>query len=413
MQCQVCGTDNPPNVPVCGACGAGIDSPSGPATGATGPQPGTPQPGQGYAAPGYDPAGYDPAGYGTTPGYAAGPGYATATPGHGAQQPGHDPSGYGPTGYGGTPGYGPTGYGGTPGYGPTGYGGTPGHGWPGSPPASTGPVPSAGGYPAASGPPGPWPPGEAPPGIPELHGRYRARVMRHEPPDELASSQVTFRVLRPHLFRFVVFLVLENVLFVLWLIFSLMSAIGRLGSGGNGFGNSGGGFFGFVSALLGIAMLLVALAWLVSLFLPTREPIAEYGVLLEERAAGAGQAFGWIAYTVQRRGTPLQVGDASSSGHHLLTLSSRTEKGAVLVTGYGSDLYLGWTMWRRRSTVRVIIDAVRDMLETLRGGAYAADVRLGETRAFRELIHSVTREGVQVAIENSGTAGPGGGSGRP
>jgi hypothetical protein len=221
----------------------------------------------------------------------------------------------------------------------------------------------------------------------------------HEPPDELASSEVTARTLRPHIVRFALFFIIEFLLFAFWVVATLLSLSSRVTDVFTGQTSDGGS--GGLSTLVGVLFLLVGVVWFVSLFIPVREPIAEYGVLLEGRASAAERAYQWISQTIHARRTPFRIGDASVGGRGLLTLRSDAERAAVIVTTYGSDLYLGWTMWRQRSTASVIIHLFRDILDIMRGGTYASDVRLATTRAFRELVHSVTREGAQTAISSS------------
>lgn len=230
----------------------------------------------------------------------------------------------------------------------------------------------------------------------DIHSGYRSGRLAHEVPDELASSQVTMRVIRPHLVRFLLFLALWLITGVFSLLLGFISAGASLANSlsGESSGSGVGGAFGFA----GILNLVIGLAWLVSFFLPVREPIAEYGILLEGRAGTAPTVFGWITRTIQERRTRFQIGDAYSGGQHLLTLKDGREMAAVVVRNYGSDLYVGWTMWRARSTFMLLVHIVRDLFEVMQGGAYAADIRLATTRAMRELVHSVTREGVQVAI---------------
>lgn len=55
-------------------------------------------------------------------------------------------------------------------------------------------------------------------------------------------------------------------------------------------------------------------------------------------------------------------------------------------------------MRRQRSTAVVMGDMFRPVFDLLRGGAYASGVRLAPTRAFRELVHDVTREGTQATV---------------
>jgi hypothetical protein len=79
----------------------------------------------------------------------------------------------------------------------------------------------------------------------------------------------------------------------------------------------------------------------------------------------------------------------------VLLLTNDRVHGMVLVRPIGADMFLGWTMWRARSTAVLIAHLLRDMFQ---GASLASDVRAASNRALRELIHSITREGVQAAI---------------
>jgi hypothetical protein len=71
----------------------------------------------------------------------------------------------------------------------------------------------------------------------------------------------------------------------------------------------------------------------------------------------------------------------------------------VVVRPIGVDLYLGWTMWRSRSTVVLIGHLLRDTFQgTGLSTGFSSEMRATASRALRELVHSVTREGVQAAI---------------
>jgi hypothetical protein len=229
----------------------------------------------------------------------------------------------------------------------------------------------------------------------DVHGNYRATRLSHEPPDELISDVVTARTLRPHLVRsgffFAVLVVVSIVSFFTWLI-----ALAVIVANSNSITGEGGGS-GFVTTmayLLLLVQFLVLVAWIIALFLPVREPIAEYGQLIEGRAQVPATAYVWIMNAMHGRQSPFTAQYAKFQGVPIILLVNGRDHGLVVVRSVGTDLYVGWTMWRARSTIVMIGHIFRDMFAT----DLAADVRAASGRALRELIHSVAREGVQAAI---------------
>ncbi|GIJ49947.1 hypothetical protein Val02_68330 [Virgisporangium aliadipatigenens] len=237
----------------------------------------------------------------------------------------------------------------------------------------------------------------------DVHGNYRSNRLRHEPPDELVSDVVSTRVWRPHVVRsaffLALFIVVSVISFFIWL-FSFFAIVSSASSSSGPFGsaeeNAGAGVLGVSYALL-IVQVLVVVVWIVALFLPLREPIAEYGLLIEGRGAAAAVSYWWIMNTVRARQTPFDARLARVEEVPILLLANGREQGLVVVRPVGTDLYVGWTMWRSRSTVVLIAHMLRDMFQFL-SNSMSSDVRGASARALRELIHSVTREGVQAAI---------------
>jgi len=229
----------------------------------------------------------------------------------------------------------------------------------------------------------------------DVHGNYRSKRLFHEPPDELITDAVTARVLRPHLVRsgffFSVFVMLSFFALLSWVIGVIAKTAGTFDRDARDFGDS---MFSLTTFMLVVLCLLI-LAWLVSLFLPVREPLAEYGLLIEGRAAANAVAYWWITETARSRQSPFKMEVMKVRKTPVLVLTHDRVHGMVLVRPVGTDLYVGWTMWRARSTVVLIVHLFRDMFQ---GAGSASDVRAAWTRALRELIHSVTREGVQAAI---------------
>lgn len=230
----------------------------------------------------------------------------------------------------------------------------------------------------------------------DVHGHYRARRIAHEPPDELISDTVSARTLRPHLTRAGFFFVLLVVLTIGWFVTAIIAGL----DSGFGFGRPSG--FGEamsgLSNLLAVGIVLTVVTWVVSLFRPLREPIAEYGVLVEGRAAAHPLVFSWIADTVLARQSPFVLEVGRVRGVPVLLAASEQLRGLVSVRQVGTDLFLGWHMWRNRSTVTMLVHLVRDMFERSQPRAPVEVVHAGWAAAMRELLHSVTREGAQAAI---------------
>jgi hypothetical protein len=239
----------------------------------------------------------------------------------------------------------------------------------------------------------------------DVHSNYRGQRLTHEPPDELASDIVTTRILRPHLVRSGAFLMLYlavSALSVVIYFFALLAYLSAAARSSSYYGSSSAddpsqGFVGVIY-LLGFLQLLVVVAWIVSLFFPIREPIAEYGLLIEGRGSASAVSYAWIVNTIRVRQSPFRTDFAKVKGFPLLLLANGREQGFVIVRPVGNDLYLGWSMWRSRSTIVLIGHIFRDIFAGLGGKGLEGEVRAAATRALRELIHSVTREGVQAAI---------------
>lgn len=230
----------------------------------------------------------------------------------------------------------------------------------------------------------------------DAHGNYRSQRLTHSPPDELISDVVTMRTLRPHIARsgffFALLVLLSMASFFTW-IAAVVAALGSSNSLTGEF-SAGATALVAVSYLLLLLLFVVLLAWIVALFLPLREPIAEYGLLIEGRGPAYATAYWWITNTMQNRRSPFRAGVGRVGELPVLHMASGRVKGMVMVRPVGTDLYVGWTMWRERSTLIMIGHLIRDMFQS----PLHADVRAASSRALRELIHSVTREGVQAAI---------------
>jgi hypothetical protein len=230
----------------------------------------------------------------------------------------------------------------------------------------------------------------------DVHAHYRANRIRHEPPDELISDTVTARTWRPHVVRsgffLGLFVVVAVVGFAVWML-SLIAAIANAGTS-DFRADASASIWVNVTYVLLVVQFLVLVAWIVVLFMPLNEPIAEYGLLVEGRAPASTLAYWWIMNTAHARQSPFTLQFGRVLGTPILLMANGRERGLVVVRPVGTDLYVGWTMWRSRSTVMMICHMFRDLFQN----PLSADVRAASGRALRELIHSLTREGVQAAI---------------
>jgi hypothetical protein len=233
----------------------------------------------------------------------------------------------------------------------------------------------------------------------DVHGSYRSQRLRHEPPDERISDAVTWATLKPHVIRSSLFYLAFLIILPVWVFSVFAASVSSKVNAVTGKPVQPNGFLSLLSALTSLMIFALAVAWVIALFLPLREPIAEYGLLIEGRAGSATSAYGWIMSTVQRRRAPFDLRVGKVIGVPTLQLTSGRVRALVVVRTVGVDLYIGWTMWRGRSAVVLIGNQLRDTFRGLSEPSnIAVDLRGSNARALRELVHSLTREGIQAAL---------------
>jgi hypothetical protein len=245
----------------------------------------------------------------------------------------------------------------------------------------------------------PTPPVGLVPGDP--HASYRSERLLHEPPDERLSGTVTLRALRPHATRSILFLAAFVAYWGLSFVFTLVGLAVAVMSADPLDPEPSGQLPTFLTVtwyLLLIGELVVVGLWIVALLVPTREPISEYGLLVEDQGHAAPQAYWWIAETMRRRRAPFQVRHGQAGRTPIMVVSNGRIRGVIVIHAVGADLYLGWAMWRSRSTVMLAIHLIRDLFQAAGGQQYASDVRSALNRELRELLHSVVREGAQAGL---------------
>jgi len=146
---------------------------------------------------------------------------------------------------------------------------------------------------------------------------------------------------------------------------------------------------GFLDLVVSVATLL--LGW-------------EFSV--DDKAAAAPVTFEHIAWAVRRRETPLdliqvrRLNLAGGEGRDYLELRRGLFTGFISCFAYGQDLYVGWTFYLRISPLRYLLMALARVWQTLKrqGTDLYVTLRFDYARAMREAMHSVAREGVDVAV---------------
>ncbi|HEX4721739.1 MAG TPA: hypothetical protein VH333_04440 [Pseudonocardiaceae bacterium] len=205
--------------------------------------------------------------------------------------------------------------------------------------------------------------------------------------DESVSSRTLFRLwLRAFL-----------VSFTTWFVFAVFAAIIGITS------EDPSSSLGLLSFGILISFLMF---WFIMLFTKLSEPIAEWRVLVADRADKADSAYSCISGTLRDRRSPIgysvrriRTGFGQDNVSNRLVMSDRSYTAYVSVFGYGTSLYLGWMMWRSRRGTSLIGQYLKDLGEGLTGrrDLERMMLRTERPRAMREAVHSACREGLFTA----------------
>ena len=156
--------------------------------------------------------------------------------------------------------------------------------------------------------------------------------------------------------------------------------------------------------LIWVVLTFVAF-WLVLLAARIDEPIAEWKTLLEDRFAAADSAYAAIYGTLRGRGIPVDAAAERVRGEVLgrsvvnnrLVLTERSYTVFVSVFPYGTSLYTGWTMSRRRRGAIILGHFFKDLFG--RAGGINELLRAERVRAMLEAVHAAVREGAETAVQ--------------
>jgi hypothetical protein len=232
--------------------------------------------------------------------------------------------------------------------------------------------------------------------IQDVDSLYLERTLRHEPIEPDLGDTVSLRALISLTVRAGLASAIFLTLFVtLWIVTGGLSSVANP----TGAGNTG---------LLAVALISsFAVFWLALLVARTQEPVGEWRVLLADRWEYSGSVYSAVAGVLAARALPIRptarriyADPAARQVKNFLELRDGQYAAHVTVFPYGSSLYLGWMMWRRRSGASLLGRALADLVSPLFGTPDPARAMLNSDRprALREAVHAACREGVYSAV---------------
>jgi uncharacterized protein YbjQ (UPF0145 family) len=228
---------------------------------------------------------------------------------------------------------------------------------------------------------------------------YRMQTLRYRPVEIGLDEGVPLTTLvRLFVWAFVASFLVSVVFFVLFAIVYTFSDAGPFDTGLPGSG----------LLLTGSVLSFVAF-WLVLLGARIDEPIAEWKTLIEDRFAAADSTYAAVYGTLRGRGIPVEAFAERVRSDVLgrevvnnrLVITERSYTVFVTVFPYGTSLYTGWTMWRRRRGATILGHFLKDLAGGFAGRAGAVNqmLRTERVRAMREAVHAAVREGAEAAVQ--------------
>jgi hypothetical protein len=207
------------------------------------------------------------------------------------------------------------------------------------------------------------------------------------------SGYPTAMTLRPHLLRSLVFLTPVAISLVVLLTGMGFSILAGLGSVSGGRGLDLGADVDSGLSLIGLGGAAVfGMVWIVSLFVPVREVVAEDGMLLEDRAQAVSAVYDSIKAKVERHNPPFTVSAGLMDENPTLRITNEDESALVVVHPAGPDLRIGWTLWRTRSTASMVLDTFPG-----RRGDDLVHLRADSCAAMGQLLQNALEHGASAA----------------
>ena len=228
--------------------------------------------------------------------------------------------------------------------------------------------------------------------IAEAHADYHREIEQHDEPDVLVDDVVTCRMLAPHLMRSLLFLVAPTVLLLIRVMIDYLASM-----------SSSPSITDVVSVLLGVVVVVLYLAGLASFFAPAKEPIAEHARLLENRGDAAASAYEHVRLAAAARRSPAEVRPSTVAGVPVLLFEQYSERAMLLVQPYGpTSTSAGRCGARGPPRPCCCTSCATPSAASPPRRSSPAELRAAATRALRESVHSLSREGVAAALLASG-----------
>jgi hypothetical protein len=164
---------------------------------------------------------------------------------------------------------------------------------------------------------------------------------------------------------------------------------------------------GVGARLLEIGSVIFWIAYvLMFLLIPVPTLLSEWKLSVDDKGAAAPMTFEHITWAARRHETPLDSVQVrrlrlpAGESRDYLELRRGLFTGFISCFAYGRDLYVGWTFYIRVSVLRYMLMKFARIWQSFmqRGSDLYVTLRYDSARAMREAMHSVAREGIDVAV---------------
>ena len=159
-----------------------------------------------------------------------------------------------------------------------------------------------------------------------------------------------------------------------------------------------------VGVLSALAFLAAAVLWVIACFRPLPVRNAEWVSYLDGKGTAAPAVLAQVGAALQRRRTPAEARvkrvPLPGGGHRdLLEARSGLFVGYVSVYEFGEDLHVGWVYFWYLSLFKLVLLAIGNLLNGMRGRQTEVHVlaRYEPAKTLREALHAAAREGASIA----------------
>jgi hypothetical protein len=152
-----------------------------------------------------------------------------------------------------------------------------------------------------------------------------------------------------------------------------------------------------VATAFGMVSVVILFAWIAVSFRPLRESLADSAVIVEGTAGSAPEVYAAIRECAETRcGDPFRFEATELDGIPGLVVRNEAEHGLITVRAIGPDLFIGWSLWRRRSTARLIGQILNNLVDAAKFNPYAA-AAASSFVVMREQLQCLTGAGADAA----------------